>query len=149
MTAFIFFLVPLWATILSEELHRLSGTKGDSILFPIQLPNHTEVFSIFWHHNDKVLAIAKEQELSVKKTRFNGRLKTVGPGYSLSLTHLETDDSGNYMAQIFNIGNPIRISFRLQVNDKSSAGKASCTHIFTIIIAMVGLCFNFFITTGT
>eukprot|EP00079_Xenopus_tropicalis_P018105 XP_004918975.1 PREDICTED: SLAM family member 5-like [Xenopus tropicalis] len=132
------------------ELHRLSGTKGDSILFPVQVPNHTEVFSVLWTHNDKILAVAKQQQLEVKNMRFNGRLQAMGPGYSLILTHLETDDSGKYTAQIFTDSEPgaTRISFILQVDDKSTAGRSSCTLIFTLFITTGGLCFNAFAATG-
>ncbi|KAM4013117.1 T-lymphocyte surface antigen Ly-9-like isoform 2-T6 [Anomaloglossus baeobatrachus] len=142
MVLLLLFLIPAWGVFLDRPT--LSAKFGGSILFHVNISKNTDITSIFWNHNKKMLAIDKPEQFKVINSRFLNRVASQQPSFSLRLSNLTEDDNGIYEAEIYTNGPTIHRTFKLQVSECHTCGVQStkCNILLVIILGILGVFFN-------
>ncbi|XP_051004312.1 SLAM family member 9-like [Acomys russatus] len=96
------------ASRVAPESWVVTGTLGESVTLPLQLPSGQQVDSISWTSRSEPRTFAsitavETGELGTfyeAKTRYWGRVSIVHPDFSLQISNLSLEDAGPYRAYI-------------------------------------------------
>ncbi|XP_071971055.1 SLAM family member 6-like isoform X2 [Engystomops pustulosus] len=130
----------------------LSTICGGSILFQVNIPKNIEIYSIFWSYTGTgkkaTVAIAKEDGVKVINGRFQDRLDSHQPSFSLKLSNVNEQDNGMYEAQIFTNATAMYRSFTLQVCKNNYAPGVQWLWYNVLLVVSLGT-FTIFFKTMT
>ncbi|XP_037669381.1 SLAM family member 9 [Choloepus didactylus] len=105
----------LFLLLLLQEAEGNSGDDMDpeevvavlqeSIILPLKILSDEEVENIIWSSHISLATVIPEKEgipasIMVTNPRYQGRVRFLGPSYSLQISNLSWEDSGPYKAQV-------------------------------------------------
>uniref|UniRef100_A0A8C3FM68 Immunoglobulin domain-containing protein n=1 Tax=Chrysemys picta bellii TaxID=8478 RepID=A0A8C3FM68_CHRPI len=98
----------------------LSGILGRSVTFPLEIPAAEQFENAAWTVNTNSLVTVTPGKppnvVLIDKTNYRGRLEILDESYSLQITHLRMEDTGQYRAAVNTDKGSVTKRFTLRVS---------------------------------
>ncbi|KAM9114687.1 SLAM family member 5-like [Pangshura tecta] len=111
----------------------LSGILGGSVTFPLEIPAAEQFENAGWTVNSKSLVTVAAGKppsvLLIDKKDYLGRLRILNESYSLQITHLQTNDTGQYRADVNTDKGSVTKLFTLRVYKKVPEPAIACDSV--------------------
>uniref|UniRef100_A0A8C3FNM7 Ig-like domain-containing protein n=1 Tax=Chrysemys picta bellii TaxID=8478 RepID=A0A8C3FNM7_CHRPI len=90
--------------LITKSADNLSGILGRSVTFPLEIPAAEQFENAAWTVNTNSLVTVTPGKppnvVLIDKTNYRGRLEILDESYSLQITHLRMEDTGQYRAAV-------------------------------------------------
>uniref|UniRef100_A0A674JGB5 Immunoglobulin V-set domain-containing protein n=1 Tax=Terrapene triunguis TaxID=2587831 RepID=A0A674JGB5_9SAUR len=112
-----------WGLAMGRAME-LSGILGGSVTFPLEIPAAEQFEIAAWTVNTNSLVTVTPGKppnvVLIDKKNYHGRLRILDESYSLQITHLRMEDTGQYRADVNTDKGSVTKRFTLRVYSKSA-----------------------------